>query len=145
MQRQSAIRKELEKQQRIERELEEAACRCQQRILDDIYAAAGKGAKEGAKEGAKGGQGAKGGRGGRGGAIGCGGGNRVEATATSVSSSDQDNTCVICFVGARTHTAVPCGHLSFCGDCVSKMNSRKTCPECNTELDAAKPFMRLYM
>jgi hypothetical protein len=38
-------------------------------------------------------------------------------------------TCVVCFDGAKTHAAVPCGHISVCVNCVGS-NQLKTCPCC---------------
>jgi len=40
--------------------------------------------------------------------------------------------CVVCDKGRRTHLAIPCMHLSFCGDCVKDMQERgcKVCPVC---------------
>mmetsp|Transcript_50564 Transcript_50564/g.76003 ORF Transcript_50564/g.76003 Transcript_50564/m.76003 type:complete len:167 (-) Transcript_50564:169-669(-) len=40
--------------------------------------------------------------------------------------------CVVCDKGRRTHLAIPCMHLSFCGDCVKDMQDRgcKVCPVC---------------
>jgi hypothetical protein len=36
-------------------------------------------------------------------------------------------TCIVCFTGEKTHTAVPCGHQCACRQCSNKL---KTCPYC---------------
>jgi hypothetical protein len=36
-------------------------------------------------------------------------------------------TCIVCFTGEKTHTAVPCGHQCACKQCSNKL---KTCPYC---------------
>jgi len=53
----------------------------------------------------------------------------------------QEDECVICFEGDKSHALIPCGHLVLCEKCsrmVGKGNGAKlqTCPMCNTELVA---------
>ena len=40
-------------------------------------------------------------------------------------------TCSICFMGSKSHVAVPCGHQFACGDCADVlMKKGKPCPMC---------------
>ncbi|KAL7491145.1 hypothetical protein ACHAWT_000592 [Skeletonema menzelii] len=40
--------------------------------------------------------------------------------------------CVVCWEAPRTHVFVPCGHISVCKSCSSRlMESKKVCPTCN--------------
>jgi len=53
----------------------------------------------------------------------------------------QEDECVICFEGDKSHALIPCGHLVLCEKCsgmVGKGNGAKlqTCPMCNAELVA---------
>ena len=38
-----------------------------------------------------------------------------------------ETTCIVCFEGAKTHLAVPCGHVCACGPCAGQM---RDCPYC---------------
>lgn len=67
-------------------------------------------------------------------------GEKKEAQAASPepTRSDEDNSCVICLDQERTHAAVPCGHLRFCGDCVliMKIHDRNPpCPMCRGKVE----------
>ena len=48
-------------------------------------------------------------------------GREVESTVGGTT------TCIVCFVGAKTHIAVPCGHLCLCESCAESMED---CPGC---------------
>jgi hypothetical protein len=46
------------------------------------------------------------------------------------SSMGGHTSCVVCFADDKTHMPVPCGHISVCGACASKMDK---CPYCREE------------
>ena len=48
-------------------------------------------------------------------------------------------TCSLCFVGTKTHLAVPCGHLCVCESCATSLNLK--CPICRA---TASLVMRAY-
>ena len=48
-------------------------------------------------------------------------GREVESTVGGTT------TCIVCFEGAKTHLAFPCGHQCVCERCAAEMND---CPGC---------------
>ncbi|KAJ1491671.1 hypothetical protein T484DRAFT_3116030 [Baffinella frigidus] len=51
----------------------------------------------------------------------------------------ENDECVICFEGAKTHIVIPCGHLALCGTCAAFIGtSLAACPVCN--IAACAPF-----
>jgi hypothetical protein len=58
--------------------------------------------------------------------------NTVIVPATDV-KPETDNTCVICMDKPRTHTAIPCGHLSYCETCINKI---MVCSVCRANITA---------
>merc|ERR1712098_399943 len=47
--------------------------------------------------------------------------------SSPMSSSIEDDDCVICLAGMKTHIIVPCGHQCMCQKCAEN-NNIKTCP-----------------
>lgn len=45
--------------------------------------------------------------------------------------------CCVCADAEANHAVVPCGHMSFCGDCITtyhRENPTKGCPLCNQDI-----------
>lgn len=53
--------------------------------------------------------------------------NQTYKVVVSAVADSVDNTCVICLDKPRTHTAIPCGHLSYCGVCIVKISVCSVC------------------
>ena len=52
-------------------------------------------------------------------------------TAEDTSTLGGGTTCTICFVGTKSHAAVPCGHRFACGQCADVlMQEGQQCPMC---------------
>ena len=39
----------------------------------------------------------------------------------------EEDGCVICWEGARTHVVVPCGHVVLCGACAPRIGASIAC------------------
>eukprot|EP00966_Prymnesium_polylepis_P306509 7082878-Prymnesium_polylepis.1 len=48
-----------------------------------------------------------------------------DGEAIECSSIGGETTCIVCFIGKRTHLADPCGHLGLCGECAAMLQE---CP-----------------
>lgn len=51
-------------------------------------------------------------------------------------------TCSICFMGTKSHLALPCGHLFACGDCAAALAEKgQPCPMCR---GATREFIQVH-
>ena len=55
----------------------------------------------------------------------------LPSMADETSTLGGGTTCSICFMGTKSHVAVPCGHQFACGDCAEVLTrKREPCPMC---------------
>lgn len=55
-------------------------------------------------------------------------------------SADKEGECVICQVNPVSSGIFPCGHISFCAFCVSKV--RNNCPLCKSAIRGTFKFYK---
>lgn len=51
--------------------------------------------------------------------------------ATMFPRRNEEDLCVVCRDGVRTHALIPCGHRVLCIGCVPRLE-RENCPLCNS-------------
>jgi len=56
------------------------------------------------------------------------------------SQRDDEDICVVCRDGLRTHALIPCGHKVLCADCLSELDPQR-CPICNSNYTS---FLRIW-
>lgn len=49
---------------------------------------------------------------------------------------NEEETCVVCRDGPRTHALIPCGHKVLCADCIWQLE-RQCCPLCNSNFTSS--------
>jgi len=62
----------------------------------------------------------------------------------SVEARIEDDTCVVCMDGAKTHAFVPCGHLCVCHACSKSLSAQgaRACPICREPSSLVIPVFR---
>ena len=59
------------------------------------------------------------------------------STSSEVTTTDNDDSCIICMDATKDHALVPCGHKGFCLDCATKMAEEcKFCPICRKSIES---------
>ena len=60
----------------------------------------------------------------------------MPSAADETSTLGGGTTCSICFMGTKSHAAVPCGHLFACGDCAEALTEKdQPCPMCRGAIE----------
>lgn len=58
----------------------------------------------------------------------------LRSELATLASRDEAAGCVVCLDGAKSHAAIPCGHLAFCAGCAGA-TAATHCPVCRAPTD----------
>lgn len=64
----------------------------------------------------------------------------VPENLTENLARNQEEICIVCRDGLRTHALIPCGHKVLCADCIPRLEQER-CPLCNNNFTS---YLRIW-